>query len=219
MIVKASGRSALIFATGLFVCFAGPSPVSGSQQRQRGRHLEIGQHDVAANPQAERASLETLRAQVRQGRHRNPPTAKKAAEKDVADASGDMRPRFPPSVANANAQLTSADAPRQRQAMTAKASMILLAAADKPAGQRRSRLRRGVVSSDQLNDVDRALQKTPATQTVAMAAAKPRLRTPVMASSNESFHLGSDLADRKDLHRLRRIADDGLRRPHVHGVR
>ncbi len=30
MIVKASGRSALILATGLFVCFAGPSPATAA---------------------------------------------------------------------------------------------------------------------------------------------------------------------------------------------
>ena len=43
-----------------------------------------------------------------------------------------------------------------------------------------------VVSSDQLNDVDRALQQNPATQTVAMAVAKPSPATPMQASSNES---------------------------------
>src|SRR6185369_10642939 len=32
------------------------------------------------------------------------------------------------------------------------------------------------------------------------------------------FHPGQDVADRKDLHRLRRPADDGVGRTHVHGV-
>ena len=116
-------------------------------------------------------------------------------------------------------RLTSADAlADSASAMTAKANTMLLAAADKPP-RRASAADAAVVASDQLNDVDRALQQTPATQTVAMASARPAAAAPVLASSSDSFRLGSDLADRKDLHRLRRLADDGLRRAHVHGVR
>ncbi len=67
--------------------------------------------------------------------------------------------------------------------MTAKAN-ILLASADKPAeGQPAPD---AVVSSDQLNDLDRALQQSPARQTVAMASVKPAQAAPVGLRSRPS---------------------------------
>jgi hypothetical protein len=187
MTLKASGRSALILATGLFVCFAGPSLATAASTDH-----------AAATSKSDSA---TSRKYVRQGaRHAKrsarrsgkvaskPAETKKAAEKDVADASTDSTLTIPASVANANAQLTSAEAPAgSAQAMTEKANTILLAAADKPAEAQTAA--DPVVSSDQLNDVDRALQQNPATQTVAMAAAKPAApaaAAPVLASSNQS---------------------------------
>ena len=88
------------------------------------------------------------------------------------------------------------------------------------------------IASDQLNDVDRELQREPkqraadagtdaaipAAQTVAMAAPRQGNYVRRTRFGERKLHLGPDLADRKDLHRLRRIADDGLRRAHVHGV-
>ncbi len=80
----------------------------------------------------------------------------------IADAAGDTPAAIPASVANANAQLTSADAPADSaSAMTAKANTMLLAAADKPADAQAA-ADAPVVASDQLNDVDRALQTEPA---------------------------------------------------------
>ena len=66
-----------------------------------------------------------------------------------------------------------------------------------------------------------ALQEAPsAAPTLALASAEaPAAAAPVLASSKDRFRLGPDLADREDLHRLRRAADGGLRRAHVHGVR
>ena len=178
MIVKASGRSALILAAGLFVCFAGPSPATAASTDR-----------AAATSKPESA---TSGKSVRQGvRHwkrytrRSGKFASNPAEtKKAADASTDGTLTIPASVANANAQLASAEVPAgSAQAMTAKAN-ILLAAADKTPEARPTT--DAVVSSDQLNDVDRALQKNPATQTVAMGSAKPAPAAPVLASSNES---------------------------------
>jgi hypothetical protein len=110
---------------------------------------------------------------------------KKTPDKDGTDISGNNAPAIPASVANANAQLASADASADSaSAMTVKAN-TLLAAADKPV-EAQGAPDAAVVSSDQLNDVDRALQQNPATQTVAMAVAKPLPATPVQASSNDS---------------------------------
>jgi len=185
MIVKASGRAALIIATGLFVCFAGPSPV-----------VAASSDSAAATSKSESTtSGKSARQSVRQWKRyarksvkaaSKPADSKKSAENDVADASGDTAPRIPAAVANANAQLTSTDAADSASAMTAKASTMLLAAADKPVlAEAQGVSDAAVVSSDQLNDVDRALQQTPSTQTVAMASAKPAA-TPVMASGSEA---------------------------------
>jgi hypothetical protein len=185
MMVKASGRAALIIATGLFVCFAGPSPV-----------VAASSDSAAATSKSESTtSGKSARQSVRQGKRyarksvkaaSKPADSKKSAENDVADASGDTAPRIPAAVANANAQLTSTNAADSASAMTAKASTMLLAAADKPVlAEAQGVSDAAVVSSDQLNDVDRALQQTPSTQTVAMASAKPAA-TPVMASGSEA---------------------------------
>jgi len=59
---------------------------------------------------------------------------------------------------------------------------MLLASADKPApAEAQGATDAAVVSSDQLNDVDRTLQQTPSTQTVAMAVTRPSPTAPVQA--------------------------------------
>jgi len=187
MMVKARGRSALILATGFFVCFAVTSPL-----------VAASSDSAAASSKSESATSDkSARENVRHWKrytHRksgkvapSSTDSKKSAEKDVADASGNNVPAIPASVANANAQLTSAYAADSASAMTAMANTMLLAAADKPASpDAQGAADAAVVSSDQLNDVDRALQQNPATQTVAMAVAKPAPAAPVQASSNES---------------------------------
>ena len=150
--------------------------------------------------------------------------SKKAAEKQVADASGDTAPAMPASVANANAQTDGRRcAARQRQGhvggMSEKANTVLQAAADKPADAE-APAEPGVVASDQLNDVDRSLplpnsQRRRPRRRLQWPRPPDRRR---MRHRNDSSTLGPDLADRKDLHRLRRVADDGLGRAHVHGV-
>ena len=183
MMVKASGRSALILATGLFVCFAGPSPATAASTD---RAAATSKSDSATSGKSVRKSARQWKRYARRSGKvaSKPAEIRKAAEKDVADASTDSALTIPVSVANANAQLASAEAPAgSAQAMTAKAN-ILLAAADKPAEAQTQT--DAVVSSDQLNDVDRALQQNPATQTVAMASAKSTPAAPVLASSNES---------------------------------
>jgi hypothetical protein len=191
MMIKASGRSALIVAAGLLVCFAGPLPAraasgdsatasksetatSGKSVGQSARHWKRYAHRKYARTAAKSSE------------------SSKASEKDVADA-GDSPAVIPASVANANAQMTSTNAlanalADSASAMTAKANTMLLASADKPADAQ-APADAAVVASDQLNDVDRALQETPAKQqTVAMAsAAKPvAAAAPVLAAANDS---------------------------------
>lgn len=187
MITKASGRSALILATGLFVCFAGPS-------------LAVPASDgAAASSKSESATGATAarsKYAKRSSRHWKKYTQRKSSEAtsrssagnkatEIADDSADSSIKIPPSVANANAQLASAEAPADNaKAMSAKASTILQAAADKPADTQPAPDSQ-IVAADQLNDVDRALQESkPSAPTLALASAEAR-PAPAVASSKE----------------------------------
>jgi hypothetical protein len=190
MMIKASGRSALILATGLFVCFAGPSPTMAASADSTATILK-SDSATAGKPVKLIARHWKRSASRKSGK-----VAAKSDETtkaDVADAASDTPAAIPASVANANAQLTPADAPADSaNAMSAKASTMLVAATDKPA-EAQPATDTQVVSSDQLNDVDRALQQNPATQqqppsrqTVAMASAKAAPAAPALASGDSS---------------------------------
>jgi hypothetical protein len=113
-------------------------------------------------------------------------TDKKATEPDAADGGGASSTAIPPSIANANAQLPSADTPSgSARAMSARANnILLLAAAENPADPQ-SAADAQVVAADQLNDLDRALQESnPAQQesTPAQQESKPPAATLAMVS-------------------------------------
>ena len=118
---------------------------------------------------------------------------KKADEKQVADASGGTAPAMPAWVANANAQMTAADAPPDSAkgmsaAMSEKASTVLQAAADKPAdAAAEAPADTAVVAPEQLSDGDRALH--PSSQTVAMASPKPAADGAAQAANSDSTTL------------------------------
>ena len=186
MIIKASGRSALIVATGLFVCFAGPLQAAP------------GDDTATASPKSEKAAGAPVAlnkfAKPRQSKkfvqRKSPKAALKSSNApkpaEVADDSDNGSTAIPPSIANANAQLATAVAPADSaRAMSAKANTMLLAAADKPADIP-SAAGTEVVAPDQLNDLDRALQQAkPAAMTLASAEAPPAAAAPVVAGSKE----------------------------------
>ncbi|MBT1515562.1 hypothetical protein KIP88_34350 [Bradyrhizobium sp. SRL28] len=191
MTIKASARSALILAAGLLVGFAGSPPamaagtdadsaaVSKSESATSGKSVRQGSRSLkkryAHRKDARAASTST--------------ESKKTDEKQVADAGG-TPPAIPEWLANANAQMTAADAaPDSAKGMSAamseKASTVLQAAADKPAdAEAETPADTAVVPPDQLNDVDRALH--PSSQTVAMASAKPAADAAQAANSDSS---------------------------------
>ncbi|MFL6790163.1 MAG: hypothetical protein ACJ8EE_03180 [Bradyrhizobium sp.] len=193
MMIRASGRSALILATGLFVCFAGPSPVAAA-----------GAESTAAtsNPDNATAGTSTKPSSRHSKRSAHPKSGKAASksseikkteDSDVADAAGGRPSAIPASVANANAQLTSDRPADKANAMSAKAN-TLLTAPDKPADSQPATDNQ-LVASDQLNEVDRALQQNPGqpatqmaaqAQTVAVAPVRAATAAPVLANSNES---------------------------------
>ena len=193
MTIKASGRSALIIAAGIWACFAGPlqaaegadnATASVSKQESKAAGAPIVLKKYTKSRYAQRKSSKAALKST---------TDKKATEADAADNSGDSSTAIPPSVANANAQLATADTPiGNARAMSARANNILAAAADSPADAQPAADAQ-VVAADQLNDLDRALQESkptpqesqPPAATLAMVSAKVPA-APVMARGDDS---------------------------------
>ena len=160
MIIKAIGRSALILATGLFVCFAGPLQAAGAEDSAVSATSEAAAAPLALHKYARHGSHH-WKKYVHRGSGKVAPKPSPDNKASAAD-DGDRSSAITPSVANAKAQLMSADTPTgdTTKAVPARANGILQTAPDKPAealpaadGQ--------VVSADQLNDVDRALREDP----------------------------------------------------------
>jgi hypothetical protein len=200
---KANGRSALLLAAGLFVCLAGPSQaVSGAEDTAAAAPPETAGTPLALHKNVEHGSHHSKKYAHRESGK----VAQKASNGNkTADAAddGDPSSAIPPSVANANAQLTSAqtaspDTPtgNAAKAMTARANDILQAAPDKPAdipSTADAQSNGQVVAADQLNDVDRALREsappasTPPAAPLALASAEaPAAPAAPVADSNQS---------------------------------
>jgi hypothetical protein len=192
MIVKASGRSALILAAGLLVCFAGPSQAAAGAD---GPAASSKSESAAGSSAALNKNVKHNSRRWKSYAHRKSSkvalkssTEKKAAAPVAAD-DGANPPAIPPSVANANAQLASADTPTgNAKAMSARANDILRAI---PGNQADAQATTGaqVVAADQLNDVDRALHQgdSPApTLTLASAETPVAPAAPILTSSNEN---------------------------------
>jgi hypothetical protein len=196
MTIKASGRSALIIAAGIWACFAGPlqaaaqdaddaaASVSKQASEPTGAPIELKKytkprHSKSAQRKSSKVALKS--------------STDKKPEADAADNSGANSTAIPPAIANANAQLASADTPiGSARAMSARANNILLTAAESPADPQ-SAADAQVVAADQLNDLDRALQENnpaqqeskPPAATLAMVSA-PARAAPVMARGDDS---------------------------------
>jgi hypothetical protein len=192
MIIKASGRSALVLATGLFVCFAGPShAVAASDKAAANSNAESS----AGAPMAlKKYTKQSARAAKKDADRKSSkeasksPAVKKATGDDVAADDRVNSPEMPAWVANANASVDTSII-GNAQAMSARASTIVQAAADNPS-EAQPATDGQVVAADQLNDLDRALQESrqaaPAVK-LASSEAPAAPAAPVMASSsNES---------------------------------
>jgi hypothetical protein len=195
MSIKASGRSALIIAAGIWVCFSGPSQAAGSADRDASAVSNQGSKAIGAPIVLKKYTKSRHLKKYAQRKSDKvalkSATDKKAAEAEAADNNGDDSTAIPPSVANANAQLASADTPTgaAAKAMTARASNILQNPPDNPADTPPA-AESQVVAADQLNELDRALQETKPRarpMTLASAEASAPAAAPVVASSsNES---------------------------------
>ena len=165
MTIKASAGSALILAAGLLAGLAGSLPA-----RAAGADADSAAVSKSESTASDKSATHKRYAH-RKSTHTasKPPESRKADEKQVADASGATAPAMPARVANANAQMTAADAPSDSAkgmsaAMSEKANTVLQAAADKPADAE-APAEPGAVASDQNDNIDRSL--TPSEQPVA----------------------------------------------------
>ncbi|HEX9587942.1 MAG TPA: hypothetical protein VGA15_09380 [Bradyrhizobium sp.] len=200
MTIKASGRSVsilslLILATGLFVCFAGPLPAAA------GADDNAAADSQSANSEPNGAAAEPARHHKRTrhvsrhwrsyAHHKSGKVALKSATARKDDAiDSDISTAIPPSVANANALLATADTPdNNARAMTARANDMLQvaaqdnvpqAAAEKPADAQPA-AETQVLPPDQLNDVDRTL---PASAASAPAPATTSADAPAQAMAS-----------------------------------
>ena len=182
MMIKASGRSALILATGLFVCFAGPSQAATDSTATNSK--SASSKSAAASKYTKHSSRHWKKVAQRKSSKMALKSSASRKAVDLADDNDDNSSALPPSVANANAQLASADMPAgNAKAMTARANTILQAAPDNAAAAQPA-AETQIVAADQLNDLDRALHESKA-PTMAMASADAPA-APVMARSDES---------------------------------
>jgi len=180
MTFKASARSALILAAGLFVFSAGPSQAA------------VGADDASASSKSAAATgATTLHKNLRHGwRHRKSYAHRRShrlavkvdteTKADAADGNESL-PDIPPSVANANAQLRSPGMPGDDAKPAPPPANGLAQDPDNAKSDN------AIVAADQLNDVDRALQEgsnTPAALS-AMASANPP-PAPATAARRES---------------------------------
>jgi hypothetical protein len=189
MKIKASGRAALIVAVGLFACSAGSSQATAGADEAT---AVSGPEGAAGKPVA-------LNKYAKHGsRHRKEYAHQKSGrvapksftdQQATAAEDGDESIAIPPSVANANAKLASADSPAgNAMAMSARANDILQAPAGNLAAPQTASGAQ-VIGSDQLNEVDRTLHQGPppaAPLAMASAEAPGASAAPVVASSNET---------------------------------
>jgi hypothetical protein len=165
----------------LLVCVAGPSLAATG-----GDETEAAQSETAAAPVKPSAQHLKKYTRHKPGKVALKSGAESKSKTDskpksaAADKGNDNSSAILPSVANANAQMTSAETPAGNAgAMSARANDILQAAPDKPADGQPAADNQPA-AADQLNDADRALRDSappPPAPAVALAAAD----TPVMA--------------------------------------
>lgn len=205
MTIKASGRSALILAAGIWICFAGTSQAASSDTATAGAKSQTPGTPIAL------VSKHAARHWKKVAHHQSSKQASKSADDtqpaptDAAAGNGDKQAasqspdipqssEIPPSVANANAQLASGDATvGSAGAMSARANSIMqAAAADNQAGSPPATDAQ-IVAPDQLNDVDRALRESnpsdatrPAAMPIAMVSTDAAPAAAATASNDSS---------------------------------
>jgi hypothetical protein len=184
MIIKASGRSALIFAAGLFVLLA--TPVNAADDDDLAT-TDAKSNGSTAAPVTRRIYRHASHHRRHYAHHKLHAIAK--ADHDdrnkkpvAADAAADNPkglPNIPPSIANANAQMLLAGAPVNAAAAISAETGVRATASDTPANASTDH-ETLMVAADQLNDVDRTLRQGTPTATVTSPS------TPAATMTGES---------------------------------
>jgi hypothetical protein len=157
MTIKASGRAALILATGLFVWFAGPSQAATDEDDGAVTAETAAGPPIALNRYANPSPRHRrVRAHARSGKM----ALKSSAGTKAAEIAVGNSPTISSSVANAKAQMNATETPvANGEAVSARANDVQQATADNSMDAP-SPAKSQTVSADQLNDVDRALQES-----------------------------------------------------------
>jgi hypothetical protein len=190
MNIKASGRSALIIAAGLWLCIAGPMRATESDARVADTTTKADSAAGApvalnkfAKPRAKKHAAAPSKSGKTAAKTQDGKTQDGRKSDDAEASKVDAATAIPSAVANANAQLPGGDtaADNALKVASAQADSALQSArqddqASVPA------VNTEVVSADQLNEVDRSLsdEKAPAA-TLALAS-----MTQARASSDDS---------------------------------
>lgn len=189
MMMKASGRAALVVLTGLLLLFgasahAAPSSASTKPDGASKQAEAVKPGKQRHHPSHRHTDSKTAQKSDDKADQTDKTDATPQADEAKASTAVPASSQMPPEVANAKAQLAAADTPpaAAASAMTGRANDNVQAAADNSAAPNSENQ---VVAPDQLNDLDRALQQdNPPAQRAVVAAtdAQPR-PAPVMASS------------------------------------
>jgi hypothetical protein len=206
MNIKASGRSALIIAAGFWICVSGPlqaaedadggiaayktepaagPPVALNKFAKKSRHWKRASSQRKSVTVVARDSTEPAKTSEKKISEK-----KKTLEADAA--LNDDSSALPPTVANANAQLASADAPADSAtalSSQARDRLQVMAANQSDPQAQPPAANTELVAADQLNDVDRALSENrnddkdkAASATLAMAVAQAPAQTQTQAA-------------------------------------
>jgi hypothetical protein len=190
MNMTASGRSALIIAVGLWMCFAGPTRATESDARASDSTAKtegaagdpVVLDKFAKHGSKKHASTESRKSSQAASK---PSSSKKATDADAAQDSA-APSNMPPAVANARAQAGDSPADNAVKTMSAQAENVLRTAKQgEPANAQAdaSAADTELVSADQLNEVDRSLSDDKAAApTLTMAVAQ----APTAASNDDS---------------------------------
>jgi hypothetical protein len=184
MIIKASGRSALIVAAGLLVLLGSPvtaatdvdDSASGSKSDRTGT---VVTHRTYRHASHHRRSYAHHRSHVIASKADDKEADKKVAPAAAAPDDNKTLSSIPPSIANANAQMLLAGVQLSAAAVIPSGTDIPVTASSNTASAK-AEGRTFMVAADQLNDVDRSLQEGSSTPVPLPTSPSPG---PVTAST------------------------------------
>ena len=192
MNIKASGRSALFLAAGLWICIAGPAnavenEIAASEPKatvEAAPDKPIALSKFNKPRHAKKVAAKSRKIDSKTDAKADKTAAKSSGDDGAKDKAADTA--MPPAVANANAQLpaeTSSD-------MTAMAAQVdsmqklMAGKTDVAAAPEDSNLQ--VVAADQLNEVDRALSDDKPADKPTLTLARATIDAPAAVVSQDN---------------------------------